>query len=1040
VTITLAGGGTFLADAGTISTLGGQISGPGSLTKAGSGTLTLTGANIYMGGTNLNGGILAVNSDANLGSGPLSFDGGTLEALAAGGGIVSPITVTITLNPGGGTFLADAGTLSSLNGPISGIGSFTKDGTGTLTLAGTNIYSGATNVVLGTLKAGSPNAFSPNSAFVVAATLDLNGFSNTIGSLAGNGIVTNMGATPATLTAGGNNASSTFSGTVDDGISTVQLTKTGTGTLTLSGKNSYSGGTDLNGGILAVNSDTNLGTGLLRFDGGTLEALTADGGINSAKAITLNAGGGTFLADTGTISRLSGSISGVGSLTKAGIGTLVLTGVNNYSGGTNFNGGILAVNSDANLGTGPLSFNGGTLEALTAGGGISSAKAVTLNAGGGTFLADTGTTSRLSGPISGIGSLTKAGIGTLVLTGVNSYSGGTNFNGGIVAVNSDANLGTGPLSFNGGTLEALTAGGGISSAKAVTLNAGGGTFQADAGTTSRLSGPISGIGSLTKAGIGTLVLTGANTYSGGTVLDDGILMVGSPHALGTGNMSVNGGVLTTDPQAINVGGNYAQSGGTLLLHAGGASVGQYDSLNVGGRASLGGTLQVVALNGFQLMKGNQLILVTANGGIQGRFATFIDPFTSNTVLQPGLVYQPNDVILELLFTSFVPSALTPNQRTVAGTLDNVVFDSRAATLIDFLTSEPVSSLPGDFDRIAPADLTSLYEVSFSGANIQRFNLINRMAEIREGSTGFSSQLSVRGNPLPMGKDGKGIGEEKSVMQPSPENKWGIFVSGDGDFVNVEGDGNGAGYDFTTGGVTIGMDCRVARNLAIGLMGGYAHTWADLVRNGRISVNSGKGGLYTTWWNNAFYVNGFVGGGYNSYETNRGGLRGSATGTTDGGEFEIFGDAGYDAKVGDWSFGPFATLAYTYVSLNSFTEHGSLAPLDIVYQNQDSLRTDLGLRAEYRIKAGGVELRPHVRAAWEHEYFYSALPIDARLANGAGDIFTVFGPSEGHDSLIINAGVSAKLTENLLLYIDYDAQVGRDHYASQAVVGGLRWSF
>jgi outer membrane autotransporter protein len=188
------------------------------------------------------------------------------------------------------------------------------------------------------------------------------------------------------------------------------------------------------------------------------------------------------------------------------------------------------------------------------------------------------------------------------------------------------------------------------------------------------------------------------------------------------------------------------------------------------------------------------------------------------------------------------------------------------------------------------------------------------------------------------------------------------------------------------------------------------------------------------------MDGFVGGGHNSYDTSRGGLRGSASGSTDGGEFEIFAEAGYDAKVGNWSLGPFATLAYTYVSLNSFTEHGSLAPLDITYQSQDSLRTDLGLRAEYRIKAGGVELRPHVRAAWEHEYFYSALPIDARFASGAGGVFTVFGPSEGHDSLIVSAGVDVQLTQKLLLYLDYDGQVARDHYASHAVVGGLRWSF
>ena len=84
-------------------------------------------------------------------------------------------------------------------------------------------------------------------------------------------------------------------------------------------------------------------------------------------------------------------------------------------------------------------------------------------------------------------SLIKVGTGTLTLTGANTYSGGTSFNGGTVAVNSDANLGTGGLSFNGGTLQALAAGGGITSSKTITVNGGGGTFLADAGTTSTFS-------------------------------------------------------------------------------------------------------------------------------------------------------------------------------------------------------------------------------------------------------------------------------------------------------------------------------------------------------------------------------------------------------------------------------------------------------------------------------------------------------------------------------------------------------------------------
>src|SRR5207245_2103513 len=135
----------------------------GALIKVGTGTLTLTGINTYSGGTRFNGGTVAVNSDNNLGTGALSFDGGTLEALAVGSGIVS--SKAVTLNGGGGTFLADATTTSSLSGSIGGVGSFTKDGLGVLILSGANTYSGATNVASGTLRAGSSTGLSPNSAF-----------------------------------------------------------------------------------------------------------------------------------------------------------------------------------------------------------------------------------------------------------------------------------------------------------------------------------------------------------------------------------------------------------------------------------------------------------------------------------------------------------------------------------------------------------------------------------------------------------------------------------------------------------------------------------------------------------------------------------------------------------------------------------------------------------------------------------------------------------------------------------------------------------
>ena len=131
---------------------------------------------------------------------------------------------------------------------ITGSGSVIVDitGGGILVVSSNNTYSGATTLIAGTFQAASATAFSPNSAFTVNSTLDLNGFNNTIGSLSGTGFVLNSGVATATLTVGNDNTSTTFSGVLEDGIAPdgpLQLTKIGAGTLTLTGNNTYTGGT-----------------------------------------------------------------------------------------------------------------------------------------------------------------------------------------------------------------------------------------------------------------------------------------------------------------------------------------------------------------------------------------------------------------------------------------------------------------------------------------------------------------------------------------------------------------------------------------------------------------------------------------------------------------------------------------------------------------------------------------------------------------------------------------------------------------------------
>lgn len=260
-----------------------QYRGFGIFQKTGSSTWTLTGATAAVTSWAINAGALAVSSDGNLGAaaGGLSFDGGTLRYLA---GFAS--NRAITLDAGGGSF-DTSGNNATLSGSIGGTGGLTKSGGGTLTLSGASTYAGATGIDAGTLQAGAVNAFAPTSAFTGAAgsVLDLNGFNQTIGSLAGSSAVT-LGT--ATLTTGGNNAATLFSGAIGG---SGGLVKTGTGAFTLTGNSTFTGATTVGGGALLVNGSIASSSGLTVDPGalvggtGTLPASTINGTLSPGNSI-----------------------------------------------------------------------------------------------------------------------------------------------------------------------------------------------------------------------------------------------------------------------------------------------------------------------------------------------------------------------------------------------------------------------------------------------------------------------------------------------------------------------------------------------------------------------------------------------------------------------------------------------------------------------------------------------------------------------------------------------------------------------------------
>ncbi|EJH0338949.1 autotransporter-associated beta strand repeat-containing protein [Salmonella enterica] len=654
------------------------ISGSGQVEKSGDGTLTLSGSNTYTGGTTINDGTLIATSVDALGSGDVT-DNATLE-----------------LNTGG-----------TFDNAISGSGQVVKSGDKMLTLSGANSYSGGTLISDGTLVASNVESLGTGDV-TNNATLELNTGGDFTNNIGGSGQVVKSGDDALTLSGANSYTGGTLisdgtlvasnvealgtgdvtndatlelntGGTFDNAISgSGQVVKSGDKTLTLSGSNTYTGGSTINDGTLVASNVEALGTGDVT-NNATLELNTGGDFTNNIsgsgqvvksgdETLTLSGSntytGGTTIND-GTLVATSvealgsgdvtndavlalntggdfaNNIGGTGSVVKSGDETLTLSGTNSYTGGTLISGGTLVATNVEALGTGDVT-NNATLE---------------LNTGG-----------DFTNNISGNGQVVKSGDETLTLSGTNSYTGGTTISGGtLVATNVEA-LGSGDVT-DDATLELNT----------------GGTFD----------NAISGSGQVVKSGDKMLTLSGANSYSGGTLISDGTLVASNVEALGTGDVTNNATLeLNTGgdfDNAISGSGQVVKSGDKTLTLSGANSY-------TGGTTISGGTL--VASNVNALGSGDIDNYASLQLNASGQFVTanLTTHDNATTAIGAGsalrantLTQEANSTLAVYLTDSNSGAIVTADHANLGGTLDitgigNVAKswtrDAYAYTLID----------------------------------------------------------------------------------------------------------------------------------------------------------------------------------------------------------------------------------------------------------------------------------------------------------------------------------------------------------------------
>ena len=537
----------------------------GSLTKIGAGTLTLTGLNTYTGVTKISNGTLSVNTLANASSSSsigaasstasskLVLDGGTLQYT----GVTGSTNRGFTLNTGTISTIDVVTNNLTISGVGAGSGSLTKIGAGTLTLSGSNTYTGVTKITDGTLSVNTLANGGLNSNIGKSSTLAANlVFDGGTLQYTGSNVSTDRAFTitnskVGTIDVVTNNLTITGASASTSG----SLTKIGTGTLTLTGSNAYTGATLVSAGVLNIQNATALGT----TAGGTSvtsgAALKIQGGITvGAEALTLNGTAVTGESNTGALRNISdanvwqgtvtlgsdsrinsdagsltfntaansitgsgknlilggasgGTVGGTittdaGTLTKDGIGTWILSGASTYTGATSVSAGVLNIRNATALGTtaGDTSVTSGA--ALQIQGGITvGAEALTLN---GTAVAS------------------ESNTGALRNISDTNYWQGTVTLGSDSRINSDA----GSLTFNTAT-NSITGSGRNLILGGVSGGAVGGTITTGSGT-------------LTKDGAGTWILSGANTFTGVTTIQSGVLSINSIQDAGSATANALG--------------------------------------------------------------------------------------------------------------------------------------------------------------------------------------------------------------------------------------------------------------------------------------------------------------------------------------------------------------------------------------------------------------------------------------------------------------------------------------------------------------------
>ena len=930
--------------------------------------------------------------------------------------------------------VADGGTVASDSGII---GSY-------------DTYTSSNNSVLVT---GSGSLWTNNSDLVVGA--DISGNSLVISN--GGKVANTDGFIGDTPFSSNNSVLVTGSNSLWTNAGGLFIGNYGSGTLTIANSGSVAASS------ITIASQSN-STGTLnigRF--GTNDTA----GTITAPTITFGSGTGTINFNQTKAFTLSSDISGNGSVNQLGRSqkgkfSTILSGNNTYTGTTLISGGTLQAASTNAFGTSAVTLTDRGILSLSTNLTIasliwSSSKSVISLTPGAQQLTIDGALTSGGGGVFDFGGYTNSGTNTIITFGTNSGFNVDDFS----VVGSKSDLRNWSFLLTGNSLSAwyISGGGGggnitNSGNQTISGNTTNASLTITAGTTVVTQAATATFTNQVTVDSGVLDINGTVVTPTATIETSGTLMGSGTLQLTGGNLYITGMLAPgNSPGTFFVNGGNLVMGSTAIWDQQIYSASVYDRVVVTGSAILNGTMNITTDGVTQLQFGQKYNFLTASGGISGAFSSIMAPegFRGRLLLS-GDNTQANILIAPASYTQL---AANRNQSNVATALNSFIPYTSGdqmvvSTSLDSLTASQYNQA---FNAIMPTFYQQIATIAFNNANAQNMQLVQRLWGLRVAEGGGFSMSGLADN-MPLlegqgdGSTGKGVlDSKKDILRPGLDNHWGMFVDGNGIFAQANSGNMLPGYNSQSGGVTTGLTYKWNENVGTGIYCGYQGTYTKSGADGsglgtgsRLIDNAVRFGVFGTYGQKdgkGLFVNALAGGGYHNFQATRiiqyTGMNRTANSAPGAGELDTMLAAGYDIKKGKFTFGPTASLQYTYLGVNSLNETGAQSlSFNSGGWNSSSMLSSVGAHAAYSWVANkNVVVVPQVNLSWQHEFMQNPYAISGNLG-GTSPTFSNWSATPIRDFLYTGVGFTVEFAKKWNTSFFYNAAAGNSDLVSQNI--------